>query len=68
MIREEIIPRLSSAKLLFIVVMMASMFASVDSQQAYAEDSDGDHHSYDCKDQHSKCSQKDGTPFLLPFP
>jgi hypothetical protein len=65
---KEIVPRLSSAKLLFILISVAGMFASVDTQQAYAEGSDRDHHFYDFKDQHSKCSQKDGTPFLLPFP
>jgi hypothetical protein len=65
---KVIVPRLSSAKLLFILILVAGMFASVDTRQAYAEGSDRGHHFYDCKDQHSKCSQKDGTPFLLPFP
>jgi hypothetical protein len=44
--------------------MVAGMFASVDIQQARVDDSNGNH----CKDQRSKCSQNDDTPFLLPFP
>jgi hypothetical protein len=44
------------------------MFASVDTQQAYAEGSDGDHHSFDCKDQHSKCSQKAWNTIFASFP
>ena len=40
--------------------------------QAHADDNNGNDKKKPCNDQHSesstKCSQKDTTPFILPFP
>jgi len=54
-------------------VLVIGTFAAVSNiQKAYADDNNGNDKKKPCNDQHSgsstKCSQKDTTPFILPFP
>ena len=60
-------------KLLITAVLVIGTFAAVSNiQKAYADDNNGNDKKKPCNDQHSdfstKCSQKDKTPFILPFP
>jgi hypothetical protein len=59
-------------KLLIMAVLVIGTFAAVSNiQKAYADDNNGNDKK-SCNYQHSgsstKCSQKDTTPFILPFP
>ena len=60
-------------KLLITAVLVIGTFAAVSNiQKANADDNNGNDKKKPCNDQHShsstKCSQKDTTPFILPFP
>jgi hypothetical protein len=60
-------------KLLIMAVLVIGTFAAVSNiQKAYANDNNDNDKKKPCNDQHSgsstKCSQKDTTPFILPFP
>ena len=71
MVMERIIQSiLPLPKFLIIVVLVASIFSSVDMQQASADDDKGnDNHHNLCNDHHfSKCLHNDGIPLILPFP
>ena len=53
-----------------IAVLVVGMFATVDIQRANADNSNGDDNK-SCNGHNSettKCSHKDSTPFMLPFP
>jgi hypothetical protein len=54
------------------VIVIGALTAVNNIQQAHAVDSNGNDKKKPCNDQHSnsptKCSQKDITPFILPFP
>jgi hypothetical protein len=59
--------------LLIMAVLVIGTFAAVSNiLQAHADDNNGNDKKKPCNDQHSesstKCSQKDTTPFILPFP
>ena len=71
MVMERIIQSiLPLPQFLIIVVLVVSIFASIDMQQASADDDEGnDNHHNLCKDRHfTKCLHNDGTPLILPFP
>ncbi|MDQ6666788.1 MAG: hypothetical protein M3Y53_01020 [Thermoproteota archaeon] len=59
-------------KLLTMAVLVIGTLAAVNNiEQAHADDNSGNDKKKPCNDQHSdsstKCSQKDTTPFILPF-
>jgi hypothetical protein len=59
--------------MLTMAVLVIGTFAAVTNiPQAHADDNGGNDKKEPCNDQHSdsstKCSQKDTTPFILPFP
>jgi len=54
------------------VLLIGTLAAVTNIPQGHADDNSGNDKKKPCNDQHSdsstKCSQKDTTPFILPFP
>ena len=64
---------LVTSTMILLTAIGIGAFAAVDNiQQANADNNNGNDEKKICNDRHSdsstKCSQKDTTPFILPFP